>query len=274
MKTVSVKNFSLKATLESGQVFRWDRIGEWHYIVVGNAIIMIMQSVGRLIYRRSDRNFDVLSFFDLGSGGYDAILREISGSKAVAEAVKAHSGLRIIRQEPWECTASFICSSFSNVKRIRQNLNAIAKAYGREIRLGSYSSYSFPAAAEIAGNPKKLLSCGLGYRAKYLAETAGIVSDGFDFEEIRSSAYGDARQKLMALPGVGPKVADCILLFSLGFTEAFPVDVWMERVMKRHYLGGRRLSIAKIGEYGRERFGKHAGYAQQFHYHHARSNGK
>lgn len=271
MTVMNVKNFNLSATIESGQMFRWEKLGQWHYVSVGDSIIRIKQDGSKLIYRSSS-DFDIASFFGLDDESYYPLLKELGRhGKGMAAAVSEHHGLRIIRQQPWECTASFICSSFSNIKRIRQNLNALAKAYGDELQLGSYSSYSFPSAASIAKNPEKLEECGLGYRAKYVAQTASIVASGFDFEKIRRSSYEDAKELIMQLPGVGSKVADCILLFSLGFPEAFPVDVWIERIMRQNYLGNAKMPIGRIAEYGRQRFGKNAGYAQQFLYHYARS---
>lgn len=275
MKTSLVKNFSLKATLESGQVFRWQLLDGWYYVVVGSAIIKAKQEGTALLYKCSDASFDVPHFFGLKDGSYSSVIKKISQiDERIAAAVREYNGMRIIKQQPWECTASFICSSFSNIKRIKKNLDAIAAAYGSKISCNGYASYSFPTAAAIAKNPEKLRSCGLGYRAKYIAETAKIISGGFDFDSIRkgSCSYAAAKAKLMELPGVGNKVADCILLFSLSFSEAFPVDVWMERVMRKHHVISAKASVREIAEAGRGIYGRNAGYAQQFLYHYARNS--
>ncbi len=271
MKSLAVSNFNLGTTIDSGQIFRWEKVDDFYYVTVGNSVLKIKQSGDRLLYECSNSRFDVENFLGLKNDGYAGIMESISASgKIVAAAVTAHSGLRLINQEPWECTASFICSSFSNIKRIRGNLNAIARVYGQKITLGDYSSHSFPAADVISKKSGLLKACGLGYREKYLAASSQRISKDFDFEKIRDSNYDAAKTQMMSLPGVGSKVADCILLFSLGFTEAFPVDVWMERIMKKHYLGSRKMAASKIADYGRQKFGKHAGYAQQFLYHYAR----
>ena len=152
-----------------------------------------------------------------------------------------------------------MCSSCSNIKRIKKNLNSLASEYGSKISFEGYETYSFPGAESIARRPKLLDKCGLGYRRSYVAGLAGRVASGFDFDSLRSKSYYDARNVLMGLDGIGPKVADCILLFSLGFGEAFPVDVWIERVMKRLYFRGRKTSLDKIAEYGRRKFGSNAG---------------
>src|SRR3989338_10390192 len=273
MPTITAKNFSLKATLESGQIFRWEQQGECHYIVTGKNIIRIRQNEEKIIYKCSSDDFDVPKFLGLKDDSYEKTLAEISRNRQLKSAAAKHKGLRIIRQEPWECTASFICSSFSNIKRITANINTIASKFGKQIKLEGYKSYSFPTAAEIALGTEKLGECGLGYREKYLAATSKIISAGWSYEAITGKSYDKAKKQLMQLPGVVEKVADCIMLFSLGFTEAFPVDVWIEKTMKQNYPECRTMSTKKTAEYGRKLFGKNAGYAQQFIYHHARSCG-
>lgn len=273
MPTITAKNFSLKATLESGQIFRWEQQGEWHYIVTGKNIIRIRQDEERISYQCSSDDFDVQKFLGLKDSSYEKTLAEISRHRQLKSAAAKYKGLRIMQQEPWECTASFICSSFSNIKRITKNLNAIASKFGKQIKLEGYASYAFPTAAEIAANPAKLKGCGLGYREKYLAETAQKISSGWSYSRIRRKSYEQAKKQLMKLPGVGEKVADCIMLFSLGFTEAFPVDTWIGKAMKQEHAECRAMSAKKTAEYGRKLFGKNAGYAQQFIYHYARSCG-
>ena len=271
MKTLYVKDFNLKATIESGQIFRWEFIDGWYCATVGSNVIRIKQEVNKLFYESLNKNFDVPYFFGLEDEGYPEMLTRISStSDIVKSAVERYRGLRILRQDPWECTAAFICSSFSNIKRIKANLNAMSREFGGRISLGNYESHSFPAATAISGNFKLLESCGLGYRAKYLFEASKCISNGFDIRGIQKLPYAEALEKITQLPGVGRKVADCILLFSLGFSEAFPVDVWMERIMRRD-LGDEKLKTQQIIDRARKKFGKDAGYAQQFLYHYARN---
>ncbi|MBI2664349.1 DNA repair protein [Candidatus Woesearchaeota archaeon] len=265
----AINQFNLKATLESGQIFRWEKIGSWHYIVAGDAIVKIRQDKNKIIYS-SSKEFDVPAFFDLKNKHYGKIMKDIGKNKKLAAAVAKYRGLRIIKQQPWECTASFICSSFSNIRRIKANLNSVAEQYGQKIEYDGYSSHAFPTAAAIADNPARLDSCGLGYRKKYLAETAKKVSSGFDFNALPRS-YGEAKKQIMQLDGVGEKVADCILLFSLGFTEPFPVDVWIQRAVANAYFKSSKISAKAAAEFGRRTFGKNAGYAQQFLYHFERN---
>ena len=271
MQTLYVKDFDLKATIESGQVFRWEFLDGWYYATVGNNVIRIKQEEDKVIYESVNEQFDVPYFFGLKNDGYSEMLRRISNSSTlVKSAVERYRGMRIIRQSPWECTASFICSSFSNIKRITANLNLISLKFGKKISMNGYESNSFPDATSLSGNFELLDSCGLGYRTKYLFETSRAVSNGFDIKLIEKLPYEEAIQKAMELPGIGKKVADCILLFSLGFSGSFPVDVWMERIMRRD-LGNDALKTTQIAEMARKKFGADAGYAQQFLYHYARN---
>ena len=184
---------------------------------------------------------------------------------SIAFAMKKYPGLHIIRQDPWECTIAFLCSQFSNIKKIRKNLDCIAEKFGTMVFFQGKRFFTFPSPREI-NDAAKLKKCAVGFRAKYIMSVNERVSDAW-FAKLRALPYEKARERLMRLPGIGEKVADCILLFSLGFTEAFPVDVWMERVIKETYLKGRRISLKKMAVFGRERWGKLAGYAQQYLYH-------
>ena len=287
-----LEDFSLKATLESGQIFRYhhsSRDGFYH-VVVGDAIIRIRQQRNKIEYGCSNGGFDVAKFLGLNHN-YNSIIANITKDKIIAAAVKKHHGLRLIEQELWECTASFICSSFSNIPRIRQCIEKVAATFGDKIEFGGVKAYSFPQPQQI-NSWAKLKNCGLGYRAKYLFETARIFannSENYSLQRLRKLGYTAAKEKLMELPGVGSKVADCILLFSCGFHEAFPVDVWIQRVMETNYnkelsafsatkavAAGRsvpkRVSENIVGEFARAYFGKYAGYAQQFLYHYGRSH--
>lgn len=263
MKSITAKDFNLAATIESGQIFRWEFINGYYYIIVGDVIIKLQQKGSKLFYETS-KPFDVKSYLGLDVP-YAAIIRSISKDSYVKKAVAANYGLRLIKQPAWECLASFICSSYSNIPRIKKNLNSIAKSFGREISLGSYSSFSFPLPKKIVSS--KLKKCGLGYRCSYLFKTAAIIEKNQKLlENITKLPYEQAKQQLMKLPGVGAKVADCILLFAFSKTEAFPVDVWIKRAMKQYCDGTEK----KVAEFARSYFGKHAGYAQQFLFHYSR----
>ncbi len=263
METLKVKDFSLKRTLESGQFFHFKKIGDWYYIHNINNIFKIRQEDDELIFKGTDKN-QVLNFFGLNND-FENIKKELMKDEFLRNAVEAESRIRIINQDPWQCTMSFICSSFSNIKKIRHNINKLSSEFGDEITFDDYTGYSFPKPGKI-DNLEKVKKCAIGYRAKYLFEANKILNNGF-FEELRSYGYEKSKEKIMEVPGVGEKVADCALLFSLDKTEAFPVDVWIARVMKENFKECESLSEKKIAEFGRQKWGKLAGYAQQYLYH-------
>ncbi|HLD96728.1 MAG TPA: DNA glycosylase [Candidatus Nanoarchaeia archaeon] len=287
MKTLAAKHFNLKATIESGQLFRWhyDSKSGFYYVVAGSDIIKLRQKGSIIEHDSLSQEFNVKKFFGLNQN-YPVILRSISRDEKIAAAIKSHHGLRILEQDFWECAASFICSSFSNIPRIRQCIGRLAAAFGEKIEFDGFSTSSFPQPHQI-GSFSKLEQCGLGYRAKYLFETAAMFANSpeeYSPQSLRKLSYADAKEKVMELPGVGNKVADCILLFSCGFFEAFPVDVWIHRAVLGSYgsdidafmaaakTKAKAPSESVVADFARDYFGKYAGYAQQFIYHNAKQH--
>jgi N-glycosylase/DNA lyase len=182
-------------------------------------------------------------------------------------------GLRIIRQPKWECLATFICSSMKQVAHIRQMSLALRKRFGEQRKLGNQLVYSFPPAHRLAhASEKELLGCKLGYRAKNLRATARRVSScQADLEAWSALSDAELRKNLCALPGVGPKIANCVMLFAYERLRAFPIDVWIERVLRQHYFSRRKKMIAsRLRQFIETYFGEHGGYAQQYLFHHAR----
>ncbi len=170
----------------------------------------------------------------------------------VQEALDAHPGLRVLRQDPWECLVTFVISQNNHQKRIQQNCVSLARAFGEPLTKGFHS---FPTPSEL-GTESELRKLGLGYRAPYITTLKDIDLDWLD--SLRTKTYEEAKAELCTLPGVGPKVADCVLLFSLGFDEACPEDVWIKRVFAEH-------------DISKETLGPKAGLLQQYLFHHARS---
>jgi len=269
MKMLAARDFSLKHTIESGQIFRWKLLNGWYLVSVGSSILKIRQK-GNTIFYTCNGSLNVNKFFSLDEN-YHSILKQIRKDKFMKKAIDSCCGLRLIRQEPWECTISFIASSYSNIPKIRKSISSLCMRFGEKISLGKYSDYSFPNPGNL-NNIKKLESCSLGYRADYIRRAAGKIASKKDFlKRIKNLSYEDAKKELIKLPGVGDKVADCILLFSLGHHEAFPVDVWIKRIMEQNYFGGKAMPNKKIVAFARDYFGEYAGYAQQFLYHYARN---
>ncbi len=208
----------------------------------------------------------------------DHALEEICASFPNDEGMNAARdfcrGLRIIRQPKWECLATFICSSMKQVAHIRQISRALRERFGRKQMIYGTHVYDFPTAERFCSTTEQQLrECALGYRAKNLLATARCVTSGeADLEAWSALPDVDLRERLRELPGVGAKVANCVMLFSYERIAAFPIDVWIERVLRQTYFKGKRkVTATMLAEFAAEHFGAHGGYAQQYLFHHARS---
>ena len=277
--------FNLDFTLCCGQAFRWTKQGDWWHGVVGEEVCKIRQKGQELEFESVNAGF-VQNYFRLHDD-LPRIFSEINKDKNIEAAISEFKGLRILRQEPWECLISYICATYKSISAIRRMLSNLSKRFGEEICLEGDCFYIFPKPMKLAqASVQELTTCGLGYRAKYVSETAKLICENtFDLERLKKTAYEKAKEDLMSLPGVGPKVADCVLLFSLERLEAFPVDVWMKRAVLKYYAKHfseeffRRKSTQeslsspeyeKLSSFGREYFGNYAGYAQEYLYHYER----
>ncbi len=274
--------FWLDVTLCCGQVFRWDKQDDWWYGVSRDDVFKVRQIGGKFEYANVDAKF-IEHYFNL-SADLQGILNKVNKDSHIRKAIKEYWGLRLIRQDPWECLISYICATYKSIPAIKHMLNNIAKKFGRLTVLDGLDFYIFPESEKLAtATEKDLLECGLGYRAKYVLKTSQIINQSnFNFEKLRKLPYEEAKRVLMDFPGVGAKVADCVLLFSLDKTEAFPVDVWVKRVIINHYADKlqpelvEKLSLReslssgdykKLNSFGRSYFGEYAGYAQEYLYH-------
>ena len=280
----------LETTLDSGQLFRWQRQGGWWSGFVGGHLVRLRGRPGGLEYRTTLRPEDpdpeagmgaLLSRFFRLDDDLAAVHRSLSQDPRLAQAITQAPGLRLLRQEPWECLVSFICSTNSNIPRIAGIVERLAQSFGRPVRLGELERFAFPSPEALAETDEaRLRALGLGYRAPYVLETARAIAGGrlaggrLSLEELRGQEYETAKETLMGLPGVGPKVADCVLLFALEKLEAFPVDVWLRRVLEEEFSVERKLPYAKLAAWARERFGPWAGYAQQHLYYASRWGGR
>lgn len=277
--------FDLEGSLRCGQVFRWELRREFWYGVVDGRVWKVRQIGDVLEYENAEEK-KVQGYFGL-KDDLPRILEEIGKDECSRRAVKAFRGLRILRQDPWECLISYICATCKSIPAIKRMLDELSMKFGGKIMFEGQEFYAFPTAEKLAKASMSMLTdCGLGYRAKYLKETAKIVHEKIlDFGRLRETDYAEAKKELLNLPGVGPKVADCVLLFSLGKTEAFPVDVWVKRVILRHYAkhfpekfitriteekSPSNSEYSRLSLFGRTYFGKHAGYAQEYLYHYER----
>jgi N-glycosylase/DNA lyase len=279
-------DFDLEKTLNCGQVFHWEKVESGFIGAIGERALYIEQRLGFLHLRDGgapspphgarELTKTIARYFAL-----DHPLAEICDSfpkDPIMNAARGSCvGLRIIRQPKWECLATFICSSMKQVAHICQISLALRKRFGEPRSIGNRCVYSFPTAQRVAqASEKKLRECKLGYRAKSLRATARLVSSGkVDLETWSGLPDTELRKQLCALPGVGPKIANCVMLFAYERLRAFPIDVWIERVLRHNYFFGRKkISTHRLREFAETYFGKHGGYAQQYLFHHARMSSK
>jgi N-glycosylase/DNA lyase len=280
---IHAPDFDLAMTLDSGQVFHWQKAGNGFVGTIGDLPLYVEKRGDVLKVRcvatpqpaRQRRALPgiVAHYFAL-----DHSLAQICASFPDDPIVNAARefcwGLRIIRQPKWECLATFICSSMKQVAHIRQISLALRRRFGERKMVGSHSVYAFPQAQRIArATEGDLRECALGYRAKNLFGTARLVSSGeCDLESWSALPDHDLRERLCSLPGVGPKVANCVMLFAYERLRAFPIDVWIGRVLKQQYFPRKRkVTELLLREFSEAYFGEHGGYAQQYLFHHART---
>jgi N-glycosylase/DNA lyase len=300
---VPAPDFDLEKTLDSGQVFHWQKIGNAFWGTIGKLPVCLEQHADTLKIRTVARELDRLKRSSSKRTGSVGAKRERDRDQDVEHLVAHYfaldhplskicaalprdpgmiaardfcQGLRIIRQPRWECLATFICSSMKQVAHIRQISLALRKSFGaRKVIYGNHV-YDFPSAGRLAASTEEQLrACALGYRAKNLLATARRVASGEANLEKWSELPDDAlRARLCELPGVGAKVANCVMLFAYERLRAFPIDVWIERVLKQQYFPRKRkVTAQQLREFCDRYFGQHGGYAQQYLFHHARKGG-
>lgn len=296
-----VRDYDLAATLASGQAFRWRQFGEaWEGIIAGRWVRLCQ--AGELIQAetavpQSDwhwlRDFLQLDV-DLAS-----VVATFPDDGPMRASVAACRGLRLLRQEPWECLVSFICSSTKQIVQIQQIIALLCERFGEPIpvgddvrrlisnaergirnaegkserpHVGCYEAFAFPTAARLAACSEiELRTCKMGFRAPFvLAAAQAVVSGELDLARLHALSTADARAALMGLHGVGRKIADCVLLFAYGKQDAFPVDVWVRRALKELYFPRRRPSAKRLEHFANTHFGPNAGYAQQYLFHYVR----
>jgi len=257
--------FDLDATLGCGQVFRWENTGGTWTGIVGDRLIRVRQAGRCLFFEGADEAF-IRHYFAIDHD-LAGILESIDRDPVINQAIEGCRGLRIIRQPPWECLASYIIATFTNIPSIKRRIGLLCREFGEVNFDEGVPYYSFPGPDRIAGSEEcRLRSCSLGYRAPYICRVSNAVRlDRGWADEIRELPFNYARKRLMEFPGVGRKVADCVLLFGFERLEAVPVDVWIERIFREYYLDpGTKVGYERIRQYAQEYFGPYAGYAQEY----------
>ena len=257
--------FNLDLSVSCGQSFRWRKIGEFWYAPVGEAVWKVKQEGDVLLYEGASEA-DLIRYFGLDVP-LDDILADVDRDDLIHSAVSSCRGPRLHRQPTFECLISYICATCANIPGIQMRIENLAKTYGRPLEMDGMTFYTFPNPKDLAcESPENIRLCKVGYRDKYICGASAYAAENPNWaDEIFSMDYKDAKRKLMSLPGVGPKVADCVLLFAFEKYEAVPIDVWMERIFRTRYIGSeKKLSYEKAAGYAREHFGKYAGYAQEY----------
>jgi N-glycosylase/DNA lyase len=267
--------FDLAASLESGQAHRWRRDEDgWFSGVLRSNFIRMRQIEGGAEYRCEPWPEASLlpllqSYFRLDDD-ICAIYREINQDARVAEMVARYPGLRVLRQEPWECLVAFICSANSNIPRIHQNMEVMADHFGEPLTLDGQVRHTFPTPAQLVeAGEMELRRLGLGFRAPYVDKaTQRVVEGRLDLDQLIHLPYQEAKEQLMECAGIGPKIADCILVFSLEKLEAFPIDVWVRRALAEWYFPGEKTPTNRVlMEWAHQYFGRYGGYSQQYLFH-------
>jgi N-glycosylase/DNA lyase len=265
---INYKIINVENSINSGQVFLWKKNEEFWNGVNGNDVLRV-DIDGNI---NSYQNYKI-DFFRQNDN-LEKIIKSISKDKTVKIAVKKFQGLRILRQDPFQCLISFIISSNSNIPKIKNNLEKISKKFGKKIKFHDQEFFLFPNPKKLAkASINEITSCGVGYRAKFIKEAAKIIDKKeIDFDYLKKCDYQDAKENICQIPGVGNKVADCVLLFSLEKLEAVPLDRWIIRILEKYYKKKFKINTKTITEKQYSilhkkivnHFGPFAGYSQQF----------
>ena len=255
-------------SINSGQVFLWQKNKNNWYGIDGQNILEINKE------NKIKSISNVKTSFFRKNDDIEKIIKSISKDKIIKKAVRKYDGLRIFNQDPFQCMISFIISSNSNIPKIKNSLEKISEKFGKKVIFKEQEFFLFPHPEKIAKSTiNEIKSCGVGYRAPFIKEAAKmVISKKINFENLKNSDYNEAKRNLRLIPGIGNKVADCIMLFSLNKLDAFPLDTWMIKILEKYYSKEFQIETKTITEKQYQilhekivdYFGPYCGYAQQF----------
>ena len=272
----NVADFHPVHTFLCGQCFRWveNEDGSFDGVAYNKVINVSLKENSLVIKNTSEEDFNSIwrHYLDLDRD-YAPIKKILSHDTNLKKAIEYGYGIRILNQQPWECLVSFIISTQNQIPRIKKIVSSLSERFGQKLKIEDREYYSFPDADALKGITEDELSfLKAGYRAGYIVDAVNKVTSGeINLETISDMDYFSAKKELMKIKGVGEKVADCVLLFSYGKTEAFPIDVWVGRIMRSLYLS-ENASVGEIRQTSEKLFGKNAGIAQQYLFYYARDN--
>jgi N-glycosylase/DNA lyase len=274
---IPTRDYDLAATLTSGQAFRWtQRDGAWEGVVGARWVRLRARADGIEVETAAPvEDWSWLRQYLQSDVELGLITRTFPDDDAMRASVAACRGLRLLRQDPWECLASFILSSTKQIVQIQQIVGLLCVRFGDPLVIppGRGTVHSFPAAEQLAlRSEAELRACKMGFRAPNLLATARRVAAGeLNLQSLGALSAADARAALIELPGVGEKIANCVLLFAYGFQQAFPVDVWVQKAIRQLYFPKRRPTPQRLRRFVDIYFGPNAGYAQQYLFHYMRT---
>lgn len=271
-----VKNFNIKQILECGQCFRWEKIGELNYVGVayGRVIEVLQEGETVIIFNTNEEDFNNIwkNYFDL-ENDYSKIKEGLANDEILSKSVEYGYGIRLLNQEPFELVISFIISARNSIPSIMKTIKKISERWGTAIEYKGNIYYTFPSAGSLKDvTEEEIKETGASFRSKYIVDTIRKINeDPSILDRIKLLEDDECHTALQDFKGVGAKVADCIMLFSMNKKSAFPVDVWVKRAMMYFY-NAEEGSLNKIRIFARNKFGKLSGYAQQYLFYYAREN--
>lgn len=272
-----VSDYDLAATLNGGQAFRWMPRAEGWEGVIGSIWVRVTVQSLRLEADTAlpQRDWTWLENYLQLKTRLDRITPAFPQDEFMRAAVAGCRGLRLLRQPAWECLASFLLSSNKRIAQFQPIIAQLCRRYGEPVTVpeGHPAAHAFPTPERLARcSESELRELKMGYRAGYLLGTARRVEAGeVVLPDLADRGFDGAREALMRLPGVGRKIAGCVLLFAYGFEEAFPIDTWVRKVLRQHYFPGQNPTDRELEAFSQVYFAPHSGYAQQYLFHHIRS---
>jgi N-glycosylase/DNA lyase len=276
-KSFPVKDYDLDATLSSGQAFRWTQVGGSWLGVIDSHWVRLRATASTITAETGSPVSDwgwLIHYLQLDVD-INEVMLTFPEDEPMRAATKACRGLRLLRQSPWECLASFILSSTKQIVQIQQIISLLCERFGEPLPVPAVypAARAFPSASRLArATEAELRACKMGFRAPYLLESARAIASGhFELMRLESLPVAVAREELMKLPGVGRKIADCVLLFAYGFATAFPLDVWVMKALRHLYFPRRQTPARRLHEFAARHFGPNAGFAQQYLFHYMRT---
>lgn len=277
MNELELHNYNLEATLLGGQSFSWDKIEDTYYGFTRDRLIKIQLNENKLIWQtyptQNDEVF-IKEYFRLNDD-YEAIIKAIKSDEHVAKGITAYPNLRLLKQDFEETLLSFIISANNNIKSIKRSVRLLSQKFGKKIELDGHTFYLFPETQALAqATLEDLLSCSLGFRAKYIKAAANHLIQTNLSEKIHSLDPIQALTELKKIKGVGDKIADCVMVFALAHDHITPMDVWAKRALDRYYGLGQKMKYDEMRKWATNQFGQNASWAGQFLFEYIRQNEK